>query len=91
TYPSLDAAIDEESDLKAASILSGDAGAPSAEPAPASEAAPPADATEPPPAEAAEPPPADATELLQDVEEPPPAADESRPIAPTATEGGSSV
>jgi N utilization substance protein A len=91
TYPSLDAAIDEESDLKAASILSGDAGAPSAEPAPASEAAPPADVAELPPADATEPPPADATEPPQDVEEPPPAADESRPIAPTATEGGSSV
>ncbi|MHC4080908.1 MAG: hypothetical protein ACYTAU_03425, partial [Planctomycetota bacterium] len=72
TYPSLDTAIDEESDLKAASIL-GDTDTPPAEDPPAEDSP----AGTPSPAEAVEPSP-DADE-------------EVRPIAPSATEGGTSV
>jgi hypothetical protein len=106
TYPSLDTAVDEESDLKAASIL-GDADAPPAEAPPAEE--PPAEAStdeaptdepptaEVPPAEAppaedapaedapAEDAPAEAPSPVEAVE-PSPDADETRPIAPSATD-----
>ncbi len=75
-YPSLDTAIDAESDLKAASIL-GDA-----DTTPAEEST-----DEAPPAEDS---PAETPSPVEAVE-PSPDADETRPIAPSATEGGTSV